>query len=74
MPADNEIYDRPGDIWWDEHQPLNAIRTALNPARLEYFAPRLRRPGHRPGREGDGRRRLRRRPARRGGRPGSGRL
>ena len=38
MPADNEIYDRPGDIWWDERQPLNAIRTALNPARLEYFA------------------------------------
>ena len=38
MPADNEIYDQPGDIWWDEHQPLNAIRTSLNPARLEYFA------------------------------------
>jgi 2-polyprenyl-6-hydroxyphenyl methylase / 3-demethylubiquinone-9 3-methyltransferase len=38
VPADNEIYDRPGDIWWDEHQPLSAIRTALNPARLEYFA------------------------------------
>jgi len=38
MPADNEIYNAPGDIWWDEHQPLHAIRTALNPARMEYFA------------------------------------
>jgi len=38
MPADNEIYDQPGDIWWDENQPLHAIRTALNPARLRYFA------------------------------------
>jgi 2-polyprenyl-6-hydroxyphenyl methylase / 3-demethylubiquinone-9 3-methyltransferase len=37
MPVDNEIYNRPGDIWWDEHQPLSAIRTAINPARLEYF-------------------------------------
>ena len=38
MPADNEIYNQPGDIWWDERQPLHAIRTALNPARLQYFA------------------------------------
>lgn len=37
MPVDNEIYNAPGDIWWDEHQPLNAIRTAINPARLDYF-------------------------------------
>ena len=36
MPVDNDIYNAPGDIWWDEHQPLNAIRTAINPARLEY--------------------------------------
>jgi 2-polyprenyl-6-hydroxyphenyl methylase/3-demethylubiquinone-9 3-methyltransferase len=38
VPADNEIYDQPGDIWWDENQPLHAIRTALNPVRLRYFA------------------------------------
>ena len=38
MPADNEIYDQPGDIWWDEHQPLHALRSCLNPARMEYFA------------------------------------
>jgi 2-polyprenyl-6-hydroxyphenyl methylase/3-demethylubiquinone-9 3-methyltransferase len=45
MPVDNEIYNRPGDIWWDEHEPLNAIRTALNPARLAYFTATLRRLG-----------------------------
>lgn len=38
MPADNELYDKRGDIWWDENQPLHAIRTALNPARMTYFA------------------------------------
>ena len=32
MPADNTLYDQPGDIWWDERQPLHAIRTSLNPA------------------------------------------
>jgi len=37
MPVDNEIYNRPGDIWWDEREPLSAIRTAINPARLDYF-------------------------------------
>jgi 2-polyprenyl-6-hydroxyphenyl methylase/3-demethylubiquinone-9 3-methyltransferase len=38
MPADNEIYNQPGDIWWDARQPLHAIRTSLNPARMQYFA------------------------------------
>jgi 2-polyprenyl-6-hydroxyphenyl methylase / 3-demethylubiquinone-9 3-methyltransferase len=42
MPVDNEIYNRPGDIWWDEHEPLNSIRTALNPARLTYLTAALR--------------------------------
>jgi 2-polyprenyl-6-hydroxyphenyl methylase/3-demethylubiquinone-9 3-methyltransferase len=42
MTVDNTIYNRPGDIWWDEHQPLNTIRTALNPARLVYFAQAFR--------------------------------
>jgi 2-polyprenyl-6-hydroxyphenyl methylase / 3-demethylubiquinone-9 3-methyltransferase len=37
MPADNTLYDQPGDIWWDECQPLHAIRTSLNPARMSYF-------------------------------------
>jgi hypothetical protein len=38
MPADNEIYNQPGDIWRDERRPLHAIRTSLNPTRLRYFA------------------------------------
>jgi 2-polyprenyl-6-hydroxyphenyl methylase / 3-demethylubiquinone-9 3-methyltransferase len=42
MPVDNEIYNRAGDIWWDEHQPLNAILTAINPVRLDYFTRVLR--------------------------------
>lgn len=37
MPVDNEIYNAPGDIWWDERQPLHAIRTTFNPARMEYL-------------------------------------
>ena len=37
MPVDNEIYNEARDIWWSEDQPLNSIRTALNPARIEYF-------------------------------------
>ena len=37
MPVDNEIYNAPGDVWWDENQPLHALRTFMNPARMEYF-------------------------------------
>ena len=37
MVIDNELYNRPGDIWWDEQQPLSAIRTSLNPGRLAYI-------------------------------------
>jgi 2-polyprenyl-6-hydroxyphenyl methylase/3-demethylubiquinone-9 3-methyltransferase len=42
MPVDNEIYNRSGDIWWDEQEPLSAIRTAINPARLDHFTRVLR--------------------------------
>jgi 2-polyprenyl-6-hydroxyphenyl methylase / 3-demethylubiquinone-9 3-methyltransferase len=45
MPVDNEIYNARDDIWWDERQPLSAIRTAINPVRLEYFTGVLRRLG-----------------------------
>jgi 2-polyprenyl-6-hydroxyphenyl methylase/3-demethylubiquinone-9 3-methyltransferase len=38
MPVDNTIYDLPGDQWWNEDAPLSAIRTALNPGRLEYLS------------------------------------
>jgi len=37
MPADNSIYERPGDIWWDERQPLHTLRTAMNPVRMSYL-------------------------------------
>jgi len=37
MPVDNAIYDAPGDIWWDETKPLNALRTAINPGRVGYL-------------------------------------
>ena len=37
MRVDNTLYMRPGDIWWDEREPLSALRTMLNPARLGYF-------------------------------------
>jgi hypothetical protein len=39
VPADNTIYDQPGDIGWDERQPLHAIRTALNPGDITGMAP-----------------------------------
>ena len=34
MPIDNALYDRPGDLWWDDAQPLAILHTLLNPARL----------------------------------------
>jgi 2-polyprenyl-6-hydroxyphenyl methylase/3-demethylubiquinone-9 3-methyltransferase len=37
MPIDNTLYDRPGDIWWDETAGFSMLRTALNPARFGYF-------------------------------------
>jgi 2-polyprenyl-6-hydroxyphenyl methylase / 3-demethylubiquinone-9 3-methyltransferase len=37
MPVDNAIYTAPGDIWWDEKQPLSSLRTAINPGRIGYL-------------------------------------
>ncbi len=37
MPVDNRLYDRSGDIWWDEREVLSLLRAALNPARFGYF-------------------------------------
>jgi 2-polyprenyl-6-hydroxyphenyl methylase/3-demethylubiquinone-9 3-methyltransferase len=45
MPASNEIYDAPADIWWADDQPLSMIRTALNPVRLRYLKQVLGRSG-----------------------------
>ncbi|MGI9145114.1 MAG: hypothetical protein ACR2IK_00945 [Chloroflexota bacterium] len=35
--VDNQLYNAPGNLWWDDQQPLSAIRTSLNPGRLTYF-------------------------------------
>jgi 2-polyprenyl-6-hydroxyphenyl methylase/3-demethylubiquinone-9 3-methyltransferase len=37
MAADNELYNQPGDIWWDEREHLSMLRTMMNPARLGFF-------------------------------------
>ena len=37
MPVDNRLYDREGDIWWSEDQPLSMLRTMLNPVRFAFF-------------------------------------
>ena len=37
MPVDNELYNRPRDIWWDEREPLSTLRTMVNPGRVGYF-------------------------------------
>lgn len=43
MAVDNELYNAPGDIWWDENQPLSSLRTAINPARMGYLEETIRR-------------------------------
>ncbi|HEY7124753.1 MAG TPA: bifunctional 2-polyprenyl-6-hydroxyphenol methylase/3-demethylubiquinol 3-O-methyltransferase UbiG [Ktedonobacterales bacterium] len=37
MPVDNELYNRPGDLWWDDNAAFALLRTAFNPARFGYF-------------------------------------
>jgi 2-polyprenyl-6-hydroxyphenyl methylase/3-demethylubiquinone-9 3-methyltransferase len=37
MPVDNALYDARTDIWWDETQPLSALKTAINPGRMAYM-------------------------------------
>jgi 2-polyprenyl-6-hydroxyphenyl methylase / 3-demethylubiquinone-9 3-methyltransferase len=37
MPVDNQLYNRPGDIWWNEQQPFSMLRTMLNPVRFGFF-------------------------------------
>jgi 2-polyprenyl-6-hydroxyphenyl methylase/3-demethylubiquinone-9 3-methyltransferase len=34
---DNELYNRSGDIWWDEREDFSMLRTMLNPARFGFF-------------------------------------
>ncbi|MFD4293419.1 bifunctional 2-polyprenyl-6-hydroxyphenol methylase/3-demethylubiquinol 3-O-methyltransferase UbiG [Rhodococcus sp. NPDC058505] len=37
MPIDNDVYDRVGDGWWDEDNPLNMLHGSLTPGRFAYF-------------------------------------
>jgi 2-polyprenyl-6-hydroxyphenyl methylase / 3-demethylubiquinone-9 3-methyltransferase len=37
MPVDNDLYNRLSATWWDENEPLNLLRTSLNPGRFGYF-------------------------------------
>jgi 2-polyprenyl-6-hydroxyphenyl methylase/3-demethylubiquinone-9 3-methyltransferase len=37
MAVDNQTYDRPGDIWWNEHESLSMLRTMVNPVRFGFF-------------------------------------
>jgi 2-polyprenyl-6-hydroxyphenyl methylase/3-demethylubiquinone-9 3-methyltransferase len=33
----NDVYNEPGDIWWDENQILYLLKSSVNPARVGYF-------------------------------------
>jgi len=37
VPVDNEIYDRIGESWWDERNPLNVLHGSMTPGRFAYF-------------------------------------
>lgn len=37
MAIDNDVYDRIGEGWWDESNPLNILHGSLTPGRLAYF-------------------------------------
>ena len=43
MGIDNQIYDRLGDGWWDETNPLNTLNGSFTPGRFRYFRDVLRR-------------------------------
>ncbi|GAA1566214.1 bifunctional 3-demethylubiquinone 3-O-methyltransferase/2-octaprenyl-6-hydroxy phenol methylase [Kribbella sancticallisti] len=37
MPIDNEVYNRLGDGWWDERNPLNVLHGSFTAGRFAYF-------------------------------------
>ena len=37
MPIDNDLYDRLGQSWWDERNPLNVLHGSMTPGRFAYF-------------------------------------
>jgi 2-polyprenyl-6-hydroxyphenyl methylase/3-demethylubiquinone-9 3-methyltransferase len=48
MPIDNEVYDRLGDGWWDEDNPLNALHGSFTSGRFTFFREVLARLGRDP--------------------------
>jgi 2-polyprenyl-6-hydroxyphenyl methylase/3-demethylubiquinone-9 3-methyltransferase len=37
MPIDNDLYDRMGEGWWEEDNPLNLLHGSITPSRFVYF-------------------------------------
>jgi 2-polyprenyl-6-hydroxyphenyl methylase / 3-demethylubiquinone-9 3-methyltransferase len=37
MPIDNAVYNREGEGWWEEDNPLNILHGGLTPGRFAYF-------------------------------------
>ncbi len=44
--ADNTLYDKMSDTWWDESSLLNLLKTTVNPWRVPYFARLLEQHAH----------------------------
>jgi 2-polyprenyl-6-hydroxyphenyl methylase/3-demethylubiquinone-9 3-methyltransferase len=42
MPIDNDVYNREGEGWWEEDNPLNILHGSITPGRFAYFAEILR--------------------------------
>ncbi|WP_072689032.1 bifunctional 2-polyprenyl-6-hydroxyphenol methylase/3-demethylubiquinol 3-O-methyltransferase UbiG [Rhodococcus marinonascens] len=52
MGIDNDVYNRVGESWWDEDNPLNLLHGSMTPGRFAYFRKVL---GERTGRDFAGR-------------------
>ena len=37
MPIDNDLYNRMGEGWWEEENPLNILHGSITPGRFGYF-------------------------------------
>jgi 2-polyprenyl-6-hydroxyphenyl methylase/3-demethylubiquinone-9 3-methyltransferase len=37
MPIDNDVYNREGEGWWEEDNPLNILHGSITPGRFAYF-------------------------------------
>jgi 2-polyprenyl-6-hydroxyphenyl methylase/3-demethylubiquinone-9 3-methyltransferase len=48
VSLDNDVYDRLGDSWWDEDNPLSLLHGSMTAGRLEYFRGVLDRLGRLP--------------------------